>query len=231
MPFGAMSEIVAFDDPPSVTLVSGEERVVLGQLARRRDVFHAKVLANRDAQAQTLARYTGRSGFADGIGAPRDQVTGFDMLLGRSSSAERLDGARSILARVTEGEPRIGFVQLLDPDAEMLQASAPLPENWASFLLAPVGGRVVLELLAGPSAATYVFEGAIDAVNRDLQLMHFRRAALALTPAQAEITPDNPHRLALRGLAPLKRLRTATRARLIHDERWKDALGAALATD
>ena len=231
IPFGALSDVVVDDDPPAVALVRGEERTVIGQLARRRDVFLALIHAKRDAQAQTLARYTNRGDFADGVGVPRDRLAGFDMLLSRCSSAERLDGAKKILAHASGSEPRIGFVQLLDPDEETLQASSPLPENWAGFLLVPVRGQVVLELLAGPSAATYVFEGPIDAVNRDLQQLHFRRAALALTPAQAEIAPDNPHRLALRRLAPLQRLRNATRARLIHDERWNDALSAALAAD
>ena len=46
----------------------------------------------------------------------------------------------------------------------------------------------MLEILAGPSAATYVFEAPIEDVNRDLQLLHFRRGALALTEAEAELT-------------------------------------------
>ena len=229
VPFGALTDVAVSEDPAAVTLVSREERVVIGQLARRRDAFHATVSSMRDAQAQTLARYTNRSGFADGDGVPRDRLPGFDTLLERCCSAERLNGARRILASASGGEPRLGFVQLLDPDAEALQASSPLPANWASFLLVPTGGRVVLEILAGPSAATYVFEGAIDTVNRDLQQLHFRRAALALTAAQAEVTLDNPHRLALRRLAPLQRLRAATRARLIHGASWDESLTAACA--
>jgi hypothetical protein len=138
-----------------------------------------------------------------------------------------VDGARRLLASASGDEPRLGFVQLLDPDADGLEAASPLPAHWASFLLVPTGGRVVLELLAGPRAATYVFEGAADTVNRDLQHLHFRRAALSLTAAQAEITPDNPHRLALRRLEPLQRLRAATRARIIHGENWNEALAAA----
>jgi hypothetical protein len=228
LPLGALSEVVASDDPPGVMLTSAGERIVIGQLARRRDAFFAAVSAARNAQAQLLARYTNRSVFTDGTGVLRGSLSGFDLLLGRCSSAERLDGARRILAGASGGEPRLGFVQLLDPDAETLQAASPLPENWASFLLAPVGKHVVLEMLSGPSAATYVFEGAIDAVNLDLQLLHFRRAALALTPAQAEITPDNPQRLALRRLAPLQRLRAVTRARLLHGSAWNDSLAAAI---
>jgi len=223
MALGALTDVVV-ENPAAVAFVSGEERVQIGQLARRRDAFHATVLAMRDTQAQTLARYTNRSGFADGDGVPRSRLTGFDTLLERCCSTERIDGARRILAGASGGEPRLGFVQLLDPDAEALPAATPLPENWASFLLVPTGGRIVFELLAGPSAATYVFEGAIESVNRDLQQLHFRRAALALTAAQAEITPDNPHRLALRRLAALQRLRAATRARVIHGPGWHESL-------
>jgi hypothetical protein len=109
-----------------------------------------------------------------------------------------------------------------------VEARAPPPEHWASFLLVPAGPRVVLEILAGPSAATYVFEGDIAEINRDLQQLHFRRAQLALSDAHAAITPDNPHRLALRKLAPLQRLRAATRARLTHTGDWSGAVRAAL---
>jgi len=224
LPFGSLSDVGLSDDPPAVALVSGDRRVLIGQLGRRRDSFLAAVTAQRDEQAQTLARYTNRSGFADGVGLLRDRISGFDSLLNRCCSPERLEGVRRLLASASGGVPRLGFVQLLDPDADSLQAAAPLPENWASFLLVPVGRHVVLEILAGPSAATYVFEGSADAVNADLQQLHFRRAGLALSAEQAELVPDNPHRLALRRLAPLQRLRAATRARVVHDARWAAAL-------
>jgi hypothetical protein len=81
----------------------------------------------------------------------------------------------------------------------------------------------VLEMLAGPSAATYVFRDEIEAVNRDAQLLHFRRAPLALSEEQAAITADNPHRLALRKLEPLRRLRSAMVARIVHNDRWASA--------
>jgi hypothetical protein len=227
---GALTDVTIVDDPPSVALISENRRVAIGQLARRRDAFHASVVAQRNAQAQLLTKYTNRAGFADGLGMPRDRISGFDALLDRCCSAERLDGAMKILANAAGEEPRVGFVQLLDPDTDSLQAKSPLPENWASFLLVPAGKRVVLEMLAGPAAATYVFEGDIESLNRDLQQLHFRRAPLAMTAVQAEITPDNPYRLALRRLEPLKRLRTATRARIIHDEGWIKALMKAFRT-
>lgn len=231
IPLGVLLDVAVSDDPPSVVLVTGDGRIAIGQLARSRDAFHASISAQRNAQAQLLARYTNRSGFADGLGIPRDRISGFDALLERCCCADRIDGARKILASESGGQSRLGFVQLLDPDAESLQAKSALPGNWASFLLVPAGNRVVLEILAGPSAATYVFEGDIDAVNRDLQLLHFRRAGLALSAAQAEITPDNPHRLALRRLEPLKRLRAAIRGRLVHGADWSAALAKALVAD
>jgi hypothetical protein len=94
----------------------------------------------------------------------------------------------------------------------------------------PAGNRCAMEILAGPAAATYVFSMPADAVNRDLQALHFRRAPLALTQEQAEVTPVNPYRLALRRLEPLQRLRAATTSRLIHNDGWAQALRQALAT-
>ena len=127
-----------------------------------------------------------------------------------------------------DAEPRFGFVKLLDPDDETLEPPSALPPHWASFVLAPVRDRVVLEILSGPSAATYVFRGAIDDVNRDLQALHFRRAPLALGDEDARLTPDNPLRLALRSLEPLRRLRERTAARLVHGDGWRSAFGAAI---
>jgi hypothetical protein len=202
--------------------------VTLLRLGRQRDAVIRAVTAARDLQARTLEGYTRRDGFADGQGVRRDSLDGFEYLLERSCSAERLDGAKTLLALAAGGEPRLGYVQLLDPDSDPVRARAPLPEHWASFLLVPVGPRVVLEILAGPSAATYVFEGDIADINRDLQQLHFRRAQLALTDEQAALTPDNPNRLALRKLEPLKRLRAATRARVIHSDAWRDAINAAV---
>ncbi len=228
IPMGGLVSIDSVENPPGIALSGSGLHVELSRLSRHRDAFIRAVTAARDLQAQTLAAYTGRDVFADGQGVARASLDGFEYLLDRSCSPERLDGAKKLLALSAGGEPRLGYAQLLDPDSETVQARAPLPENWASFLLVPVGPRVVLEILAGPSAATYVFEGDIADINRDLQQLHFRRAQLALSEAQAAITPDNPHRLALRKLAPLKRLRAATRARVIHTDDWSGAIRAAV---
>jgi hypothetical protein len=228
IPLGALVSIGGTDGAPAVDLSGPELRITLGRLGRQRDALIQAVTEARDLQARTLAGYTGRDVFADGQGVPRASLEGFDYLLERSCCPGHLDGARELLALAAGGEPRLGYVQLLDPDSETEPARAPLPELWASFLLVPVGPRVILEILAGPAAATYVFEGTISDINRDLQQQHFRRAQLALTDAQAAITPDNPYRLALRKLEPLKRLRAATRARVIHTEDWSGAVRAAV---
>ena len=199
----------------------------LGQMGRRRDAFADGVRKAKRVQDETLSAYTGQPGFADGLGMARKDIRDFDGLLARCTSPERLEGARTMLGHAT-AEARLGFVQLLDPDDAGNAAATPLPNHWASFLLVPAGKLVALEILAGPGAATYVFEGAIDDINRDLQLLHFRRAGLALGESQAHITPENPHRLALRRLEPLKRLRAATRARLVHSDSWPKALADAL---
>jgi hypothetical protein len=228
IPLGGLVSIGGAENSPAVELSGPELHITLDRLGRGRDALIRAVTAVRDQQARTLAAYTGRDLFVDGQAVARGSLEGFDYLLERSCSAERLDGARELLALAAGGEPRLGYAQLLDPDSETMQARAPLPEDWASFLLVPVGPRVVLEILAGASAATYVFEGDIAAINRDLQQLHFRRAQLALSDAQAAITPDNPHRLALRRLAPLQRLRAATRARVIHTDDWSASIRAAV---
>ena len=72
-----------------------------------------------------------------------------------------------------------------------------------------------------------MFDSSPDAVNRNLQLLHFRRAGLALIAAQAELTPDSPLRLALRRLAPLQEAlfagRPAGRARAGARRSWPTA--------
>jgi hypothetical protein len=228
LPLGAVTAMHTQDDPPGVVLDAGPTHTVVGQLGRRQGAFHRSVERHWAQQARLLAEVTGQAGFADGLGRPRGQVGGFDQLIARYTAPGRAECARALLAAATD-DPRLGFVQLLDPDAEALESATALPEHWASFLLVPVGALTVLEILAGPGAATYVFRAGIAEVNRDLQALHFRRAPLALTPVQAEVTPANPYRLALRRLEPLKRLRACTAARLIHNEGWPAALTQALA--
>jgi len=222
VPLGALTGVREESEPPGITLVTPASLTTLGRFGRQRDACLAAIIERRDAQQQLLAEVTGEVGFSDGWGLRPTQVRDFTKSVERFSAPERLSCARTLLDAAT-ADPRIGFVQLLDPDHEGLESAAPLPGNWAVFLLVPVAAGTVLEMLAGPSAATYVFRDEIDTVNRDLQLLHFRRAPLALTEEQAAISGDNPHRLALRKLEPLKRLRSAIVARIIHNERWTSA--------
>ncbi|MBV6522879.1 MAG: hypothetical protein MNPFHGCM_03029 [Gemmatimonadaceae bacterium] len=228
MPFGTLSSIQTQHDPPAIVLSDGPARVSLGQFGRALDSCRAAIVARRDEQLRALAALTGQDGFADGLGRAASRVHGFARLLERFTSRERVR-SRDVILSVATGEPRLGFVQLLDPEGERLESGSALPAPWASFLLASCRDLTILEILMGPAAATYIFRGDIDAINRDLQSLHFRRAPLALSAAQAEQTTLNPYRLALRRLEPLLQLRSATIARLNHTEGWEDACRAALA--
>jgi hypothetical protein len=227
IPFGALIGVSEQDSPPGVVFRTEAGTTTVGLLARRRDALAAAVAGRLDALRRALAGIAGQDGFADGRGVPRSRIDAFDDLLDRVTARERVACASAVLA-ASDGEPRLGFVQLLDPDAESLEPPVPMPEHWAAFILVPVRGRTVLEVLSGPSAATYVFTSGIEATNRDLQALHFRRAPLALAAEQARLTPRNPYRLALRTLEPLRRLRDSTTARIVHDDGWSDALAAAV---
>lgn len=228
IPLGALTALERIDDPPAVVLSTAGHRTTIGLLARRRDEFHRAVTERRQAQTKLLHSITGLPIFSDGQGVERPRVPRFDALVDRWTVPDRAAGAHTIIQAAQGGEPRLGFVQLLDPDAEGTEKLPDLPERWASFVLVPVGPLIVLEILAGPAAATYIFEGAVQDVNRDLQLLHFRRGALALRGRDAEPEAGNSYRLALRRLEPLQRLRSATRERLIHGEGWAGALAKAL---
>lgn len=229
VPIGALSGIEALEDPPAVVLRTARGETVVGQLARRRDAFMAAVGKARDTQATRWADYAGQGGFGDGVALARARVKDFDGLLARCCAPERIEGARWLVDGARGGDARLGFAALLDPDPQDLRAPSVLPENSASFLLVPAGRLVVFEILSGPAAATYVFAAPIDQVGDDLQALHLRRGALALTDAQARRLEDNPYRLALRRLGPLQRLRAATTARVVHADGWREAMAAALA--
>ncbi len=227
VPFGAIAGIRLQDDPAAVVLDSVDGSVCLGLLGRQRDACSRAIGERLDAHARVLSILTGQDGFADGFAVPRSSVRDFDGLVDRFTSPSRVPCAHALIAAAS-GDPRLGFVQLLDPDGEALAPPSPLPERWAAFLLVPIGALTALEVVAGPSAATYLFRGSIDAVSHDLQQLHFRRAPLALTEEQAALTSTNPHRLALRKLEPLRRLRACMAARIVHNEGWDDALRRSL---
>ena len=228
VPLGTLRGIGVEDDPPAVVLETADGPTRIGRLARRRDEFHRALTERISSQASVLEGLTGSAGFADGLGVERSRLAGFERLVGRFTSPDRADCAEALLRAARGGEPRLGFVQLLDIEGESLDSPSALPEHWAAFLLVPAGPLAVLEILAGPAAATYVFAASLGDVNRDLQLLHFRRGALALKGGEAEPVPGNPWRLALRKLEPLKRLREVTRARLVHGEGWAPALERAV---
>ena len=229
IPLGALTDVTAIDDPPAFVLETDAGLTTFGQLGRKRDECGRAISERREAQRQLLEELTGQPEFADGRGVRRSTIRDFDSLLRRYASNDRAACATTLLEAAT-AEPRFGFVQLLDPDRDALSSPMLLPSNWASFLLVPTGDFTILEILAGVSAATYVFRADIEAVNRDLQLLHFRRAPLALNEEQATLAPTNPHRLALRKLEPLRRLRAATVARVIHNDGWSASLRTAIVT-
>lgn len=229
IPLGSVDEVRFVEGTWEVVLTTAESAFHFGRLARRTDAFARSVRQARAAMLERCARASGTRLFADGRPVPaKDLGPGFERLLVSFSAPERLDGAREIVKRAGRDSCALGLAELLDPDDEGLAAKEQLPENTAAFLLAGTGGLTVLELLSGPSAATYVFRGTPSAVAGDLAAIHFRRRALALTAAEANEPAGRPYRLALRRLEPLKRLRAATAARLIHDESWEAALSKAL---
>ena len=230
VPLGSVDEVRFVEGTWEVVLATEDGALHFGRLARRTDAFARAVRDARSSMLESCVRTSGTRLFSDGRAVPaRDLDTDFERLLVSFSAPERLDGAREIVKRAGRDSCALGLVELLDPDDEGLAAKEELPESTASFLLAQVGGLVALELLSGPSAATYVFRGTLADVARDLAGMHFRRRALALTGVEARGPAGRPYRLALRRLEPLKRLRAATAARVIHDEGWGEALSKALA--
>jgi len=229
VPYGAVAELRPDAARHALALETAGGAIVLGHVARDTDAFHSALRTRRDAQAKRLADLTGETVFADGQGVARSALHRIDELLRAFAAPERAAGLAALLDPADPPEAvRFGFVELLDLDERLAPAARELPEHFASFLLVPVRGRVILEILAGPSAATYVFEGDIEEINRDLQALRFRRRPLALSGKEAELTPSNPYRLALRKLPALQRLRAAIRARLNHGSGWEAALAKAL---
>jgi hypothetical protein len=229
IPLGSLDALELIEEPPAAVLRTTTARTVIGLLARRRDEFHRVVTERRQAQATLLRQVTGLTVFADGMGVRQTRLPRFETVVSRWTPPGRASGVELLLGAAWGDEPRLGFVQLLDPERDG-EGVPDLPEGWATFLLVPVGPLTVLEILAGPAAATYVFASPIEDVNRDLQLLHFRRAALSLSGEDVEPAAGNSYRLALRRLEPLRRLRAATRARIVHNDAWANGLAQALAS-
>ena len=229
VPLGGVTDVRFTEGTWEVVLDAPGGPFHFGQLARRTDAFARAVRAARAAMLERCATASGTRLFADGRAVPYSALrSDFERLLESWSAPERLDGAREIVRRAGRELSAIGLAELLDPDEAGLAAKVELPENTAAFLLAEVRGRVVLELLSGPSAATYVFRGRREEIGADLAALHFRRRGLALTRAEESGPAGRAYRLALRRLEPLKRLRAATLARVVHDESWPESLAKAL---
>ena len=229
IPLGTITEIRFAEESYHVALVTPAGATSFGQLARRTGAFARAVREAHAAMLERCARASGTRLFADGRPVSARELDGdIERLLGSWSASERLDGAREIVRCAGLDGTAIGLAELLDRDEETLAAREELPENTAGFLLASVGSLTILELLSGPSAATYVFRAPLAAVAADLAALHFRRRGLALTEAEIAGPAGRPFRLALRRLEPLRRLRAATVARVIHDERWGEALRKAI---
>ena len=226
---GALTGVSFTEGTWEVVLATATGSFHFGRLARRTDAFAREVGRRRDAMLDRCARASGTRLFADGRPVASAALgPDFDRLLEAWSAPERLGGAREIVRKAGRHACHLGLAELLDPDDDSLAPKEELPENTASFLLADLGGRVLLELLSGPSAATYVFRGDLASVSADLAALHFRRRGLALTEAEARGPAGRPYRLALRRLEPMKRLRAATAARVIHGERWGEGVGKAM---
>lgn len=230
VPLGAISSVKRYEPAWDVVVEASGTRLVFGRLARRTEAFARELAAAWEAQGRRLAEATGTPWFSDGTAVPVPDPRELDRLVASFAAPERAEGAARIVAAAGKERVRLGFVELLDPDAEGLASPEPLPPNTACFLLAPLGSRSLLELLSGPAAATYLFDAPIDAVSADLREIHFRRRPLALSGAETTGPAGRPYRLALRRLAPLARLRAATRARLVHTEGWTQALERAISS-
>ena len=123
LPLGALTAVRAQAEPPGVVLETMAGLTILGQLARRREACQAAIVEKRETQRTLLADLTGQPGFSDGWGVARNEVLGFDDLLERFTAPERASCADALLA-ASAGDPRLGFVQLLDPDRDGLRCSA-----------------------------------------------------------------------------------------------------------
>jgi hypothetical protein len=214
IPIGAITSVRHDANNWTIDIGAYDQVFRFGQLGRQTEAFALAVNDGVKKSRATLGAEDESPLFSDGVGVPASSLPAFTSLVERWASPERLEGAKAIAARAAD--PRIGLVTIVDTDGDMFAASDPLPDNVAAFLLAPLGSRVVMEIISGPSAATYVFDGHVDAMNRDLQQLHFRRRPLQLSDSELA-SPASDYRLAARRLDPLRRLRAATRDRFVHD--------------
>ena len=92
------------------------------------------------------------------------------------------------------------------------------------FVLAPVGDLVAVEATDADDRATYIFRvDDVERLNAVLVLTTFRREVYSLPDDQL-----GRWATAVRVLEPVRWLRGALAARVIHDESWPDKIRAAL---
>ncbi len=92
------------------------------------------------------------------------------------------------------------------------------------FLLAPVGGFVAVEATDADDRATYIFRtDDVERLNAVLVLTTFRREVYSLRDDEL-----GRWATAVRVLEPVRWLRGALAARVVHDESWPDKVRAAL---
>ena len=219
VPWGMVRSITRDEPTWNVNLEMDRGSLAFGAFGQMTDAFHRAAEAEHAASVERIRRAAGSDRFADGVGVAIDDAAS---LVARWAAPERRESG----AALVRTGARIGLVEMLEIDGDRVMSEA-LPQNVAAFMLVPVGRVVVTEIISGPSAATYVFHGDVDAINADLQQLHFRRAALAASDEEIA-SPVSEYRLAGRRLEPLKRLRAAMRARIIHDQNWKTRLDRIL---
>lgn len=197
----------------------GTDPLVVRALGVKTDEFIERLaVARRDLQAATAAAYAGFDEALAGFTAPdgwamtaQTAGTHWSALLARAQAGSRSEQVRELLRRSGD---RLGVGIFTDG------GGTPLP-----FVLAPIGGRVVVEATDGDDRATFVFTTEdVARLNAVLVLTSFRREAIFLPDAQL-----GRWAVAARVWPAVREARAALTARIVHDDRWAEHLGAALA--
>lgn len=196
----------------------GLDPVTVRRLGPRTDEFVSTVERGRAAQRQAMAAAYGQlddrlAGFVapDGWAVDPADAGSFGGALGDAFAAGDRAEEMTVLAGLARGGMRYGIA---------LQPEGPLP-----FALAIGGATVAVESADAEQArATYVFATTdVDALNRALIMISFRREALYL-PA------DKLGRwsLAVRTLPVVAWARSVIAARVVHDDNWQAGIAAAV---
>lgn|GEM_PF-2524737 len=192
--------------------------VHVSALGVKTDEFLRRLAAARqDLQVATSAAYAQYDAALNGLSAP----DGWALTAGTA-------GAHwpALLARATSGS-RSAEVQFLAGRAGAQLAVGIFTDGGAStlpFVLAPIGGCVVVEATDGDDRATYVFRADdVDRLNSVLILTGFRREALFLPDDQL-----GRWAIAARLWPAVREARAALVGRVVHGERWQEQVEAVL---